>query len=56
VALAPPRVPALAQSVYYCFREFGLDGTWERMHAALREGVRVPLHRNPQSLALAHRR
>jgi hypothetical protein len=25
-----------------------LDGTWERMHAALRERVRVRLSRNPQ--------
>jgi putative transposase len=28
-----------------------LDGTWERMHAALRERVRVRLARNPQPTA-----
>src|SRR5829696_7154025 len=25
------------RSVYHCFRQFRLDGTWERLHAALRE-------------------
>ena len=29
------------RSVYHYFREFRLDGTWERMHAALREWARV---------------
>jgi putative transposase len=28
-----------------------LDGTWERLHAALRERVRVRLKRNPQPSA-----
>src|SRR5215216_3137710 len=28
------------RSVYHCFRQFRLDGTWERLHAALRERVR----------------
>jgi transposase len=41
VALAPPRLPALAQRLPLYFREFRLDGTWERMHAALRGRVRV---------------
>ena len=41
MALAPPRLPALWRSVYHYFREFRLDGTWEQMHAALRERVRV---------------
>jgi len=36
------------RSVYHYFREFRLDGTWERLHAALRERVRVRLKRNPQ--------
>jgi putative transposase len=39
------------RSVYHCFREFRLDGTWERMHATLRERVRVRLDRNPQPSA-----
>jgi putative transposase len=39
------------RSVYHCFRQFRLDGTWERMHAALRERVRVRLHMNPQPSA-----
>ena len=28
-----------------------IDGTWERMHSALRERVRVRLQRNPQPSA-----
>jgi transposase len=39
------------RSVYHCFGEFRLDGTWERMHAALRERVRVRLERNPRPSA-----
>ena len=39
------------RSVYHYFREFRLDGTWERMHAVLRERVRVRLNRNPQPSA-----
>src|SRR3569623_1402560 len=39
------------RSVYHYFRRFRLDGTWERMHAALRERVRVRLKRNPQPSA-----
>jgi putative transposase len=34
------------RSFYHYFREFRLDRTWERMHAALRERVRVRLERN----------
>src|ERR671913_246869 len=41
----------LWRSVYYYFREFRLDGTWERMHTALRKRVRVRLERNPQPSA-----
>src|SRR5215212_6406234 len=33
------------------FRSWRLDGTWERMHAALRKRVRVRLKRNPQPSA-----
>jgi putative transposase len=39
------------KSVYYYFRFWRLDGTWERMHAALRQRVRVRLQRNPQPSA-----
>src|SRR5215208_2203184 len=51
VALAPPRLRTPWRSVYYYFREFRLDGTWERMHTALRKRVRVRLERNPQPSA-----
>jgi putative transposase len=39
------------KTVYHYFRSWRLDGTWERMHAALRERVRVRLKRNPQPSA-----
>ncbi len=39
------------RSVYHYFRRFRLDGTWERMHAALRKRVRVRLERSPQPSA-----
>ena len=40
------------RSVYHYFRQFRLDGTWARVHAALRERVRVVgLKRNPQPSA-----
>jgi putative transposase len=39
------------RSVYHYFRRFRLDGTWERLHSALRERVRVRLERNPQPSA-----
>ena len=42
----PPR-----KTVYHYFRFWRLDGTWERMHAALRQRVRVRLKRNPQPSA-----
>jgi putative transposase len=39
------------KTVYHYFRFWRLDGTWERMHAALRERARVRLERNPQPSA-----
>jgi putative transposase len=39
------------RSVYHYFRQFRLDGTWARVHAALRQRVRVRLNRNPQPSA-----
>src|SRR5215203_5591171 len=39
------------RSVYHYFRRFRLDGTWARVHAAIRKRVRVRLKRNPQPSA-----
>jgi putative transposase len=39
------------KTVYHYFRFWRLDGTWERMHSALRERMRVRLQRNPQPSA-----
>jgi putative transposase len=39
------------KTVYHYFRSWRLDGTWERMHKALRQRVRVRLNRNPQPSA-----
>ena len=39
------------KTVYHYFRFWRLDGTWERMHAALRKRVRVRAKRNPQPSA-----
>jgi hypothetical protein len=51
VALAPPRLPALAQRLLLFQGVPPGDGTWERMHTALRKRVRVRLERNPQPSA-----
>lgn len=39
------------QTVYHYWRLWRLDGTWERLHTALRERLRVKLGRNPQPSA-----
>ena len=39
------------KTVYHYFRAWRLNGTWERMHQALRARVRVRLERNPQPSA-----
>jgi putative transposase len=39
------------KTIYHYFRLWRLDGTWERMHAALRNRVRVRIKRNPQPSA-----
>src|SRR5215203_2992990 len=39
------------KTVYHYFRFWRLEGTWERMHAALRKRVRVRLKRNAQPSA-----
>ena len=39
------------KSVYDWFRKWRIDGTWERLNAALREVLRVRSGRNPQPSA-----
>jgi putative transposase len=39
------------KTVYHYFRVWRLEGTWERLNAALRERLRVRLGRNPQPSA-----
>jgi putative transposase len=46
-----PRWP----TVYWYFRKWRIDGTWERLNRALRERLRVRLKRDPQPSALGGR-
>jgi putative transposase len=39
------------KTVYHYFRAWRLDGTWERLHEALRKRARVHLGRDPQPSA-----
>src|ERR671932_755607 len=39
------------KTVHHYFRTWRIDGSWERMHAALRERVRVRMGRDPQPSA-----
>ena len=39
------------KTVYHYFRAWRIDGTWERLHRALRERARVRLGRDPQPSA-----
>lgn len=39
------------QTVYHYFRQWRLDGTWERLHTALREILRAKVGRDPQPSA-----
>ena len=39
------------KTVYHYFRSWRLDGTWERVHAALRKRVRVRMNRDPEPSA-----
>jgi putative transposase len=48
--LLPRKVPPW-ESVYFWFRRWRIDGTWERLHAALRERLRIRLGRNSQPSA-----
>jgi putative transposase len=51
LATVAPRLPYSRKTLYHYFRSWRLDGTWEKMHSALRQRVRVRLDRNPQSSA-----
>ena len=51
LATAAQRLRTPWKTVYHYFRFWRLDGTWERMHSALRKRVRVRLKRNPQPSA-----
>src|SRR5215208_591864 len=49
-----PRTHSLREilnAVYYYFRKWRLDGTWERINRAIRERLRVRLGRDPQPSA-----
>ena len=48
--LLPHDFPAW-KTVYHYFRSWRLDGTWERIHLALRKRMRVRLERDPQPSA-----
>ena len=39
------------KTIHHYFRTWRIDGTWERMHTALRERVRVRLKKNPKPSA-----
>ena len=39
------------KTIHHYLRTWRIDGTWERMHAALRERVRVRMGRDPQPSA-----
>jgi putative transposase len=39
------------KTVHHYFRTWRLDGTWERVHAALRKRLRVRMKRDPQPSA-----
>src|SRR5215204_6479326 len=51
LAAVAQRLSYSRKTVYHYFRFWCLDGTWERMHAALRKRVRLRLKRNPQPSA-----
>jgi hypothetical protein len=40
-ALATPRLPYSRKTVYHYFRLRRIDGTWEKLNAAIRERLRV---------------
>jgi putative transposase len=50
MALASSRLPPW-KTVHHYLRTWRKDGTWERIHTALRERLRVRLKRDPQPSA-----
>src|SRR5918995_5526870 len=51
LATVAPRLPTLEDRLPLTFRFWRLDGTWQRMHSALRKRARVRLKRDPQPSA-----
>ena len=51
LAATSPRVPTLEDTVYHYFREWRIDGTFEKLNAVLREHLRICLGRNPRPSA-----
>jgi hypothetical protein len=51
VAALAPRLPYRWPTVYWYFRKWRIDATWERVNRAIRERLRVRLKRDPQSSA-----
>jgi hypothetical protein len=51
LAAFAPRLRTPWQTVYHYFRAWRLEGVWQRVHAALRQRVRVRLERDPQPSA-----
>ncbi len=51
MAPAAARLPSMAHPVYWYFRKWRIDGTWERINRAIRERLRVRLKRDPQPTA-----
>jgi putative transposase len=49
--LLPHDFPSRWPTVYYYFRAWRIDGTWESINRAIRERLRVRLQRNPQPSA-----
>jgi putative transposase len=49
--LLPHDFPRRWPTVYWYFRKWRIDGTWERINRALRERLRVRLKRDPQPSA-----
>jgi putative transposase len=49
--MLPHDFPRTWPTVYYYFRKWRLDGTWERINKAIREHLRVRLKIDPQPSA-----
>src|SRR5215204_2614053 len=51
VAPTASRLPLRWPTVYWYFRKWRIDGTWERVNRAIRERLRVRLKRDPEPSA-----